>query len=362
MTTSLGLCRPLVLCGVFGLLAAHGVDAISAESARPPNVLCILADDLGYSDLGCYGSEVRTPNLDSLAANGLRYTQFYNTARCWPSRAALLTGYYAQQVRRDSLPGLERGDRPDWAPLLPALLRPLGYRSYHSGKWHIDGLPLQNGFDHSYDLRDQGRFFSPQQHAEDDVPLPPEARDSGYYATTHIADHAIRCLREHATEHGDQPFFSYVAFTSPHFPLQALPEDIERYRGVYDAGWDEVRARRWARIQELGLIDGGLSPVERDIGPPYDFPEAFAALGPGEINRPVPWDELTPMQKDFQATKMAIHAAMIDRMDQEIGRVLDQLRTMGAFDNTLILFLSDNGASAEIMVRNDGHDPQATPG
>jgi len=350
-------------CGwlLFWCAMVSGAVAAAADGPRP-NVVCILADDLGWSDLGCYGGEIRTPNLDALAAGGLRYTQFYNTARCWPSRAALLTGYYAQQVRRDELPGLERGDRPAWAPLLPALLRPLGYRSYHSGKWHIDGLPLANGFEHSYDLRDQGRFFSPQTHTEDDAPLPAVERGSGYYATTYVADHAIRCLKEHAANHAGEPFFSYVAFTSPHFPLQALPEDIDRYRDVYTVGWDEIRERRWRRIQEMGLVHGTLSPVERDVGPPYDFPEAIDELGAGETNRPLPWRSLTNEQRAFQAMKMAIHAAMVDRMDREIGRLLDQLRAMDAFNNTLIVFLSDNGASAEIMVRNDGHDPQAAPG
>ncbi|MGD9857395.1 MAG: arylsulfatase, partial [Planctomycetaceae bacterium] len=332
------------------------------NAAEHPHVLVILADDLGYSDLGCYGGEIQTPHLDKLAADGLRFTQFYNTARCWPTRAALLTGYYAQQVRRDDLPGVKRGDRPGWARLLPAMLKPRGYRSYHSGKWHLDGLPLANGFDRSYDLQDQSRFFSPRKHAEDDRDLPPVEPGSGYYATTAIADHAIRCLTEHAAEYADRPFFHYLAFTSPHFPLQALPEDIARYQDVYGVGWEEIRRRRWDRILELGLVAGTLSAVEREIGPPYHFPEALQTLGSGEVNRPLPWSNLTPQQQDFQVVKMAIHAAMVDRMDREIGRVLDQLQTMGAFENTLILFLSDNGASAEIMVRGDGHDPQAAPG
>ena len=149
---------------------------VTLPAAENPNVLIILADDLGFSDIGCYGSEIRTPHLDELAKNGLRFTQFYNTARCWPTRAAILTGYYAQQVRRDVLPGVKsggRGVRPKWAQLLPAMLKPLGYRSYHSGKWHLDGKPLQTGFDRSYYLRDQGRFFSPQVHFKDDKPLPP---------------------------------------------------------------------------------------------------------------------------------------------------------------------------------------------
>jgi arylsulfatase len=336
--------------------------APAAEPPARPNVLVILADDLGYSDLGCYGSEIRTPNVDGLAKNGLRFTQFYNTARCWPSRAALLTGYYAQAVRRDTLPGIPVGTRPPWARLLPEMLRPLGYRCYHSGKWHVDGMPLRNGFDRSYLLQDQGRYFSPQVHFEDDQRLPAVKRDSGYYATVAIADHAVKCLKEHAARYADRPFFHYLAFTAPHFPLQALPEDYARYRDRYRAGWDACRAERWVRVRELGLVSGRLSDPERDVGPPYHFPEALKTLGPGEVNRPLPWDTLTEQQRDFQATKMALHAALIDRMDREIGRVLDQVRAMGALDNTLILFLSDNGASAEIMVRDDGHDPKAAPG
>ncbi len=159
-----------------------------------------------------------------------------------------------------------------------------------------------------------------------------------------------------------QPFFLYLAFNSPHFPLHAPPEDIARYRGRYQEGWETVRADRWKRIQELGLVHGRLSDVERDVGPPYHFPDALKTLGPAEVNRPVPWTSLTDEQHAFQATKMSIHAAMVNRMDREIGRVLDQLRAMGAFEDTLIVFLSDNGASAEIMVRDDGHDPSASPG
>ncbi len=325
-----------------------------------------MADDLGFSDLGCYGGEIKTPHLDRLAKNGLRFTQFYNTARCWPSRAALLTGYYAQQVRRDALPGVKktggRGKRPDWAPLLPKVLKPHGYRSYHSGKWHIDGMPIANGFDRSYYLKDQGRFFNPQVHHKDDKKLPPIEKDSGYYGTTAIADHAIECLQEHAAKHKDAPFFHYLAFTAPHFPLHALPEDIARYKDTYTRGWEEIRDERWKRIRELGVLKGTLSAVERDLGPPYHFPDHLKILGPAEVNRPVPWDSLTEEQKIFQADKMAIHAAMIDRMDQEIGRVLDQLRSMKALENTFICFLSDNGASAEIMVRSDGHDPKAPRG
>ena len=345
-------------------LVTSALHAAGAQPARP-NVLLILADDMGFSDLGSYGGEIATPNLDALANNGLRFTQFYNTARCWPTRAALMTGYYAQQVRRDTFSeqgGGQRGVRPAWAPLLSALLQPLGYRTYHSGKWHIDGKPLHNGFDHSYDLEDYNHNFSPNNHFEDDKLLPPVQLADGYYTATAIADHAIKYLKEHAEQYSGQPFFEYLCFTSPHFPLQAPPEDIARYRDKYLRGWDAMRQERWQRMQELGIGGSALSAVERDVGPPYPFPEDLKKLGSNEVNRPVPWDTLTSAQRAFQATKMAIHAAMVDRMDREIGRVIEQVRKMGALDNTIVLFLSDNGASAEMMVRGDGHDANAAPG
>ncbi|MGC8638745.1 MAG: arylsulfatase [Isosphaeraceae bacterium] len=333
--------------------------------AKPPNIVVILADDLGYSDLGCYGGEIRTPNLDGLAAGGLRYTQFYNTARCWPTRAALLTGYYAQQVRRDTFPG-ERGGglgkRPAWARLLPEMLRARGYRSYHSGKWHIDGMPLAGGFDRSYYVEDLGRYFHPRSLYEDDRKLPPVRPGSGYYTTIAMAEHAIAYLKDHEQHQRDRPFFLYLAFNAPHFPLHALPRDIDRTRTRYLLGWEKARAARWRKIEQLGLVDGNLSAVERQLGPPYDFPDAIKQFGPGEVNRPLPWAELSQRQQLFQSMKMALHAAMIERLDREVGRVLDQLRSMNAYDNTLIFFLSDNGASAEMMIRDDGHDPKAPAG
>ena len=348
---------------ILAILAVLPVLA-SAQPARP-NVLIILADDMGYSDIGCYGGEIATPNIDRLAQGGLRFTQFYNTARCWPTRGSILTGYYAQQIRRDGFGGRgggNRGVRPGWAPLLSSTLRPLGYRSYHSGKWHIDGQPMQNGFDRSYSVDDHDRFFAPKRHTEDDQPLPPVPEGTDFYLTSHIASHAIKCLQEHAQKHASQPFFGYVAFTSPHFPLHAPAADIARYRDTYTRGWDVMRDERWQRMRKLGIGGNVLSPVERDVGPPYAFPESIEKLGPNEVNRPVPWATLNSGQREFQATKMAIHAAMIDRMDRDIGRILDQLRAMGALENTIVLFLSDNGASAEMMVRGDGHDPTRPPG
>jgi len=358
------LSRAMAGAAALGWSVARRAAAGRADAPRgKPNFLVIVADDMGFSDAGCYGGEIATPNLDKLAAGGVRFTQMYSTARCWPSRACILTGYYAQQVRMDP----PKGRLPAWARLTPHYLKPLGYRCYHSGKWHVHGAPKavrDGGFDHSYLLADQDRFFSPRRHWTDDRPMPPVSPDSGYYATTAIADHAIRCLKAHAAEHKGRPFFQYLAFTSPHFPLHALQKDIARYRGRYAKGWDAVRDARWRRMREMGIVHCELSPLQPGVKPGWNLPEEQLQkrIGPGEAGRAVPWSDLTDKQKALQATKMAIHAAMIDRMDQEIGRVLDQLKSMGAFENTVILFVSDNGASAEQIIRGDRHDPSAPPG
>ena len=363
-------CWSPVLCADSGLpgtshsMPSNVVDPQPVD--RPPNILIVLADDLGFSDLGCYGGEIETPVLDGLARQGLRYTQFHNTGRCWPTRSSLLSGYYAQQIRRDRLAGIHpsggRGKRPAWAPLLPEYLKPKGYRSYHSGKWHVDRKPIQNGFDASYWLNDHGRFFSPRRTFENDNRLPPVKEGTDYYATTEVASRAIAQLKQHHQEHQEDPFLQFVAFTAPHFPLHALPEDIAKYQGKYDSGWKQTREKRWRRIQELGIVNGQLSQVDREQGPPYPLQKSFGQFGPDEIHLPLVWDSLSESQKKFQADKMEIHAAMVDRMDQEIGRICQQLKSMQAYENTLILFLSDNGASAEIMIRDDGHDPKASPG
>ena len=332
---------------------------------KKPNILIIMADDLGFSDLSCYGGEIQTPVLDSLAFNGLRYTQFYNTARCWPTRSAIMSGYYPQQIGRDKVLDLEgggRGIRPEWAPLIPIYLKKSGYKNYHSGKWHIDGKQLANGFDHAYELKDQHRFFNPTKHSENDQPLPPIQKNTGFYGTTEVTDKIIHYLKGHQKNHQNQPFFAYLAYAAPHFPLHALPEDIKKVGERYKDGWDVIRKQRQKNIKKLGILNTKLSDVLPEVGPPYHFPESLEMLGPNEVNQSVPWNTLTPGQKKFQQDKMTLHAAMIERMDLEIGRVIQQIKNMKQYKDTLIVFLSDNGASAEIMVRGDGHNPEAKPG
>ncbi len=323
-----------------------------SAAERRPNVMLVVMDDMGFSDPGCYGGEVETPNIDGLAQNGLRFTQFYNTGRCWPSRSCMLTGYYAQQICMDP-PDREAHYRPSWQRLMPHYLRPLGYRSYHSGKWHISNVqePEEVGeFDMSWGTEiEQGRhFFGPE--------------GSKQFSSTAITDHALKCLRDHEAGHAGTPFFHYVCYTAPHFPVQAEQEDIEKYLDRYDEGWDVMRERRWQRLRQMGIVDCPLSAREPDVQAPWYREEYGERYGPGEIEYAVAWDSLTDEQRRFQATKMAIHAAMVDRTDREIGRLLDQLRHMGVLEDTLVLFLSDNGASAEIMIRAGGHDPSAPPG
>jgi len=338
-----------------------------AQGPGKPNILLIMADDMGYSDAECYGGDVRTPNLSRLAAQGIRFTQHYSTGRCWPSRACILTGFYAQQIRRDALPGIKMGKRPTWAPLLPQRLRPLGYSAYHSGKWHIDGTPQAGGFERSWGGEKSGcdwdRFFDSKPWKEDEFTAPVKPGEE-YYSTVAIADHAIQCLRLHQKDHGTKPFFQYVAFYSPHFPLHALQKDIDAYGDTYGVGWDVIRRRRWQRMRDMGIINCPLSGRDAETVPTWNLePDQLKArIGAGEAPRAVAWETLTEEQQAFQAKKMAIHAAMITRMDLEIGRIIQQLKDMGAFENTLILFASDNGASAEQIIRGDDHDPSAPPG
>ena len=359
----------LKYCGLgaagMALFPRAGLSASGAEKpgGAKPNFLIIVADDMGFSDASCYGGDIATPQLDALANNGLRFTQFYSTGRCWPSRSCLMTGFYAQQIHMDP----PKGHLPAWTRLLPHHLRPLGYRCYHSGKWHVDGAPkpvADGGFDRSYVLHDHNRNFYPHDHWLDDQPLPPVKKDAGYYTTTAFTDRALEFLGEHTAQHRADPFCLYLAYTVPHFPLQAPAEDIARYRGKFDAGWDNARTARWQRLRQLGLVNCGLSALESDVVPPWNLkPEELAQqISTGEAPRAVPWQELTDEQRRFQASKMEVHAAMIDRMDREIGRVIEHLKQMGVFENTVILFVSDNGASAEQIIRGDGHDKSAPAG
>jgi arylsulfatase A-like enzyme len=323
-------------------------------AGRRPNVMLIIMDDMGYSDLGCYGGEIETPHMDRLASYGLRFTQFYNTGRCWPTRSSLLTGYYAPQICMD--PPVRRTRAP-WQRMIPHYLQQVGYRSYHSGKWHVFNTPdpeADGGFNKSYgsEIEQYNHFF-------------PNEDGSRTYSATAITNHALECLKDHQQGHAGTPFFHYVCYTTPHFPVQAEQKDIDKYMQRYNEGWDVMRQKRWERMREKGIIHCALSEREADVPAPHYLAkkeEWDAQYGPGEIEYAVPWDSLTEEQKRYQATKMAIHAAMVDRTDQEIGRLLKQLEDMDELDDTLILFLSDNGCSAELMIRGKGHDAEAPPG
>lgn len=326
-----------------------------AVAKKKPNFVVILADDMGYSDAGCYGGDIDTPNLDALAKGGLRFTQGYTTARCGPSRSCLLTGHYAQQTASDVM---TPGKTPDWVRFAPQHLKDLGYRSYHSGKWHMKFKPVSAaGFEHSYTQMAQFGFFTEKGNLMDEKPV---KGGEPFYATTGIATHGIEFLKGH----GKEPFFLYLPFTSPHFPLHALEEDIAKYNDRFGEGWDVARAKRHERMRRMGLVNCDLAPLEEGVWPDWNLKteELVKRVGEGEVSRAVPWKSLTRTQREFQRTKMAIHAAMVDRMDQEIGRVIGQLKAMGEYENTVILFASDNGASAEQMIRGEGHDPQARPG
>ena len=338
--------------------------SLSSRSQEPasPNIIIILADDLGFSDLGCYGSEIETPNLNSLANEGLRFTQFYNSARCWPTRSSIMTGYYPQQVNVDG----KRAAFPQWGYLIPHHLKQAGYRNYHSGKWHVTNVEKvveQGGFDRSYLTGAYDNHFSARNHFLDDKKLPPAEEQSGYYSTTAITDYALGFLKEHQQKYKGTPFFLYLAYIAPHFPLQAPEKDIDKYRDRYIDGWEKLKEERYERQKALGFDLGENSGFEYHVTAPWSWPEKWLKdTIPGELRQARPWNQLTDEEKKLHATKMAIHAAMVDRVDQEVGRVLDLLKSMGADKNTLILFLSDNGASAEQIVRGEGNDKNAPLG
>ena len=333
----------------------------AAEPESKPNIIYIMSDDMGYSDIGCYGSEIETPNLNQLAEGGIRYTQFYNTARCCPTRASLLSGLYPHQAgigHMMSDRGYDgyRGDLNRNCVTIAEALRPAGYRTYLSGKWHVTkainpksdadkkNWPLQRGFDRFYGtIHGAGSFFDPNTLTRDnqyispydDPEYGPEQQANGqYYYTDAIADHAVRFIQEHHVNTGDQPFFMYVSFTAAHWPMHALDKDIAKYKGKYDAGYDAIRQARYEKMVKLGVIDPDateLFPIEERLKE-TEFWE---------------WDK----------RNMEVYAAMVDSMDQGIGRIVGALKDTGEFENTLICFFQDNGGCAE----NYGRGPKGKP-
>ncbi len=333
---------PVIRTCILIILAIIMVSCQGPDTGKEnrPNVLLILVDDMGWSDIGCYGGEVSTPNLDSLAHRGIRFTQFHNTSKCFPSRACLLTGVYAQQC------GYDRGySQPIHAVTLGEVLQTAGYRTLWSGKHHGIENPVTRGFDRYYGLRDgacnhfnpgiqrpdegvpaQKPRLSPRAWCIDDSLIIPYTPPEDFYTTDYFTNYALEWLDQYGSE--NNPFFLFMAYTAPHDPLMAWPEDIDKYRDMYRAGYEKIRQARTARQLEMGLIDERFKLSEPQ------FP---------------PWMELSPEKQETEALTMAVYAAMIDRVDQNIGRILAKLRQLGKDQNTLILFMSDNGSSAEVV-------------
>lgn len=326
-------------------LVAGCLTHLQAAASRP-NVVLIMADDMGFSDLGCYGGEIPTPHLDRLARGGLHFTQFYNNAKCEPTRSSLLTGHYTQIA----------GASPTITyrtPTFGELLRPAGYLTLMTGKWHAGQKPFDRGFDHHFGLTDGcSNYFNPghprpgepqpseknfpRRWAEDGVEFRPfSPADPAFYATDAYTQYAIRFLDEAAS--AGRPFLLYVAYTAPHYPLQAPPEAIARHRGRYRSGWDVLRAERLQRQKRLGVIS-------------VDTP-----LPPREPGVPA-WDTLTEAEKDGWDLRMSVYAAMVERLDQGVGRLLARLAANGQADNTVVMFLSDNGGE------DDDTDYSRVPG
>lgn len=305
-----------------------------------PNIVVFLADDLGYSDLGCYGGELETPVLNRLGREGVRLAQFYNTARCSPSRASLLTGKHPHQVgigvlNRPDLPDGYPGDLCPQTPTVAELLRKAGWTTWLSGKWHLSrdpktpngSWPTRRGFERFFGtLAGCGSYFDPQNLMQGETPAPDAKEDEDFYYTDAIGARAGEWITEHHASGSSQPFFLYVAFTAPHWPLHARPEDIAAQRGKFDAGWDRLRERRLARMEREGLIPPDTELSQRDPSQPA-------------------WEEVT--EPEWETSRMEAYAAQVAALDRGVGRVLDALELAGMRDDTLVLFLSDNGASAE---------------
>jgi len=315
--------------------------SVDKASKSKPNIVLIMVDDMGFSDIGCYGGEIRTPNLDHLAAGGLRFTQFYNAARCCPTRASLLTGLYPHQAGIGHMVGNKgypsyQGYLDNHCVTIAEALKTAGYKTLMSGKWHVGEKrphwPVDRGFDKYYGLISGGaNYFDisktkapgvKRTMAIDDKPYTPPKEN--FYITDAFTNNAVKLIDEHGR--GNQPFFLYLAYTAPHWPLHAWPEDIAKYKGKYLKGWDQLRKERYERMTKMGLISKNWKMSPRDT-------------------QTWPWDQ--EKNKELTDLKMAVYAAQIDRMDQGIGKVLGKIKEIGASENTLILFLSDNGGCAE---------------
>ena len=311
-------------------------------AAERPNILLILADDLGWSDLGCYGGEIQTPNLDSLARNGLRFTQFYNSARCSPTRASILTGLHPHQAGFPNLSGV----LPAHCVTMPEALKPTGYRSYMVGKWHLSrqSTPTQRGFDEFYGMLGGYNTCWKEDPFYTRLPegRPKRSIAVGEFYSTDVFGHYALDFLEDGRKSG-QPWFLYLAFNAPHFPLHAREQDIAKYEKLYAQGWDRTRELRLARQKELGLVPGDLKLTPRSGIPANQF---NTRTGWADKDNPA-WDSLPADRRADLARRMAVYAAMVDRMDQAISRVVARLKETGQFDNTVIFFLSDNGACAE---------------
>ena len=313
--------------------ATLGTRAVAGGAGRP-NIVLILADDMGFADLGCYGSEIGTPNLDRMAAEGMQFTQFYNCARCCPTRASLLTGLYPHQAGVGHMtdkrkPPAYQGYLNHHGVTIAEALKPAGYHTYMTGKWHVgldEGMwPVDRGFDEYFGiLVGSASYFHPAGLAKNHERVSP---GDNFYTTDAFTDSALEMIKAGRAKDAD-PFFLYLAYNAPHWPLHAKEEDIAKYEDRYLSGWDKLRPERHARQKELRVVDPRWELSPRDRATP-------------------PWALLDPVRKRIMARKMAVYAAMVDCMDQNIGRLFAALTSMGIMDNTLVMFLSDNGASNE---------------
>lgn len=340
--------------GTVLFFSCTGQSQKSGPATDKPNILVILADDLGYSDLGCYGSEIQTPNLDGLAGNGIRFTEFYNSARCCPSRATLLTGIFPHQAGIGSFVSPDQGV-PGYAGRLTSntvtlaeVLKNNGYRTFGAGKWHVNEPgPTDRGFEEFYGFLDDYGVdgWEPKwMHRFPEGRTERQYKEGEFFATNVITDYALDFLNL-ADDTPEKPWFMYLSYQAVHFPLQAPEKDIEKYKDTYKVGWDTIRQHRFERMKKLGVVDETLQLSERSDIPLPNIAQRNNVPGDGAHNPP--WNILDVDRQADLARRMAVFAAMLDNMDQNIGRVINYLKEKGELENTLILFMSDNGSCAE---------------